>query len=74
MNFESNVDAFAGLAIQGPAAAAVVNSLGYFEAPDLKPMEIRNVAVGSGQGLLVRMGFTADLLDRRIEYPARMDF
>jgi len=51
----------AGLALQGPLAAAVASELGFKGVEQLAPYELRHFPFLTGEILIARMGFTADL-------------
>jgi len=50
-----------GLALQGPASCAVLNSFGLTAIEKLKPFEIKAFGFGDGELTVARVGFTADL-------------
>jgi aminomethyltransferase len=54
-------NAWAGIAIQGPYSAAVLNNMGFDDIADLRPFEVRRFAMAGGAILVGRVGFTADL-------------
>jgi aminomethyltransferase len=53
--------ALAGVAVQGPMAAAAVQAMGFDDVETLEPFEVRRYGRGSEEVLVARMGFTADL-------------
>jgi len=61
VTFEECTVAFAGLAVQGPASAAVLNAVGFSGIESVKPFEARFMELDGHRFCVARMGFTADL-------------
>ena len=61
VTFTECTDAWAGVAMQGPHAAAVLQNMGFDNIASLKPFEVRDYAMAGGTIRLARVGFTADL-------------
>ncbi|MEM9621970.1 MAG: aminomethyltransferase family protein [Pseudomonadota bacterium] len=61
VTFTECTAALAGLAIQGPSSARVMQSFGFAEVTKLKPYEFQQRAFAGTTCILARMGFTADL-------------
>jgi aminomethyltransferase len=61
VTFTECTDAWVGIAVQGPYSAAVLNNMGFESVADLKPFEVRDIAMSDGSVRVGRVGFTADL-------------
>jgi aminomethyltransferase len=61
LNISECTDDWHGVAIQGPASAAVLDDMGFSEVATIKPFEVRDFARNGSIVKLARMGFTADL-------------
>lgn len=61
VSFEQCAADWAGMAIQGPKSAAVALAMGFDDAENMKPFEIRNYALNGTTVHLARVGYTADL-------------
>ena len=61
VTFTEYTDSLAGLAIQGPLSATVLQNMGFDNVASLKPFEVRNFAFENSSIRISRVGFTADL-------------
>lgn len=61
LNISECTDDWHGVAIQGPASAAVLDDMGFADVATIKPFEVRDFARNGSVVKLARMGFTADL-------------
>jgi len=61
VSFTECTDSWAGVAIQGPRSAAVLQNMGFDQIDQLKPFEVRDYELPGGTIRISRMGFTADL-------------
>jgi glycine cleavage system T protein (aminomethyltransferase) len=61
VSFAECTDSLAGVAIQGPLSAAVLQNMGFAGVELIKPFEIRDYTVAGNKMFISRMGFTADL-------------
>ena len=61
VSFTECTDAWAGLAIQGPLSAKVLQVMGLAEVEQLRPFEVRRYDLNGSKLYVSRMGFTADL-------------
>ena len=59
--FEECTDAWAGVALQGPRSAAVLQNMGFDNVDQLKPFQVRDFKPAGGTIRISRVGFTADL-------------
>ncbi len=61
VTFTECTDAWAGVAVQGPLSALVLQNMGFDNIDQLKPFEVRDYEMAGGTMRLARVGFTADL-------------
>ena len=61
VTFTECTDAWAGIAIQGPLSASVLQNMGFDGIEQLEPFAVRNYELAGGTIRISRMGFTADL-------------
>ncbi len=61
VTFTECTDAWAGIAIQGPLSASVLQNMGFDEIENLEPFAVRDYELAGGTIRISRMGFTADL-------------
>ena len=60
VDIAEETDAIAGLALQGPVSAALLNDAG-FAVDGLKPFDLAEFDLGKGKVMISRTGFTGDL-------------
>jgi len=61
VSFTECTDSLAGVAIQGPLSAAVLQNMGFAGVELIRPFEVRDYTIAGKAMLISRMGFTADL-------------
>ncbi len=61
ISFTECTDSWAGLAIQGPLSAAVLQNMGFDGVEQIRPFEVSDYPIDGNTLVVSRMGFTADL-------------
>ena len=61
VSIEDRKESLAGASLQGPLSATVLHRWGFKGIEHLKPFEVKDYALGSGNICISRIGFTADL-------------